>query len=496
MRKFKSVEILRPFVRDSGFPLDATTLFHSYADAVDYARSNPAAYASQIVAVADEDARKTNLYKVDYDPNGHYNFILSSISVGSGASAFSFSGEVDTFSVDSKEVTGVVDDESQLPGDANDGDCYLIDPTGEKLVAYHDAEGLKWKKPTELPDNPSAGDIYLVNDQNKMYVAYSHANSIEWKELSIDVHVDEVSKTQSGLMRHEAYSTLFNDTGKDALYFSRPEEQDASDYSKTPDSNRWLEIEHTSVESGKEYRIPSTGTVSYMLNSAIRVLHEHPYAEATPVAGVEYEVMKRFTPAFSIKFRRQYSGRAKSFRIACVSFMENRASYELDIPVEEMAYDAEHQEYSYDFEESKAAYSNSPSQLEYSIEIDYYTTDDEIETETAKASVTYLVKDRMSCGVTGDMTRELSSSLASEGGVLDLRYDPSEYAADGGYVTGLYFTIPSTLSVKSIEYVQQHDVQALDYFEKTSEGGYDTYSYNLPGELRFESAGEYICRLN
>lgn len=560
MRKFKSVEILRPFVRDSGFPLDATSLYYSYDEAVEYARSNPAAYAGQIIAVIDEDARKTNIYKVDYDPNKHYNFTLSTISVGSGASAFSFSGEVDTFSVESMGVSGVVDvesisdyqtvdyralpedaedgatqlpenpndgdvfyiaaegryvmakvkdgeveyvDYSQLPSSADDGECYLIDSTGEKLMAYHESGELRWRKPTELPDNPSAGDIYLVNDQDKLYVAYSHANSTEWKELAVEVHVDEVSKTQSGLMRHEAYSTLFNDTGKDALYFSRPEEQDGSDYSKTPDSNRWVEIDHTPVESGKDYKIPSKGTVSYMLNSAIRVLHEHPYAKATPTAATEYETGKRFAPEFDVVFRRQYSGPAISFRLKCASFVEGIDSYERVIGIDEMSYDENHQEYSYHFAESRMAYSDSPSSIEYSIEIDYYATDDEIDVETAKAAVEYHVKNRMYCGTYGDMTREMSSELAAEGGVLDLIYDPNEYEADGGYITGLYFAIPSSLRVRSIEYVQQHDVQALDYFKKRSDGGYDIYEYNLSGAdmansgpLKFESAGEYICRLN
>lgn len=60
------MEFAMPFIRQGKFPLDATSLFKSKADAINYVNTDPTAYTGQVISVLDAVTKTVELNVIGY----------------------------------------------------------------------------------------------------------------------------------------------------------------------------------------------------------------------------------------------------------------------------------------------------------------------------------------------------------------------------------------------------------------------------------------------
>jgi hypothetical protein len=73
-------EIFNGFLRLSNFPLDKSSVFSNLIDATNYAANNKTAYAGQLIAVINEDAKDVAIYTLTFPSEGSSaRFILVEI---------------------------------------------------------------------------------------------------------------------------------------------------------------------------------------------------------------------------------------------------------------------------------------------------------------------------------------------------------------------------------------------------------------------------------
>lgn len=89
----KKYDIFMPFQRTSNFPLDRSSVFSSYNDALKYAEGagddekklGKTSYLGQVIAVVDVNLRSVQIYKVVFNPLNPNQKSLSLIGEGGGS---------------------------------------------------------------------------------------------------------------------------------------------------------------------------------------------------------------------------------------------------------------------------------------------------------------------------------------------------------------------------------------------------------------------------
>lgn len=162
--KPKPIIALRGYTRSGSFPLDNTSFFDSYVEAIEYVQTSKIVYPGQIISVDDPVHKKARVYQVSYDnePNALHKYFLEEISLGSNSFGyFKFKGKLNTLD-----------------------DLYAL---------------------TDMKNN----DLYFVNvgnDENNLpvYEAYVYVN--EWSKIDLGVTI--ASRTNDGLITKELWQRL------------------------------------------------------------------------------------------------------------------------------------------------------------------------------------------------------------------------------------------------------------------------------------------------
>jgi hypothetical protein len=66
----KYVSALKGYLRQGNFPLDASSIFDTVAEAQSYAASDSTAYAGQVISIVDELNREVTMYQIGYSDTG------------------------------------------------------------------------------------------------------------------------------------------------------------------------------------------------------------------------------------------------------------------------------------------------------------------------------------------------------------------------------------------------------------------------------------------
>src|SRR5574344_2396221 len=424
--KAKSVEILRPFIRDGQFPIDVTSVFYSYNEALEYAHSNPSAYAGQIISIDDKTIKQTGIYKLDYDKNEQYNFILERISIGNAGTVFNFLGSVATF--------------EQLPD--------------------HDVLN---------------GDMYLVEAESKFYIAaVNSAKEISWKELTLNVNI--VTKAASGLMPNELFATMFNNTGKDAIYFSKKTANPADPY-----SNSWIEVDHVNNEYTQNYKMPSLGKVKELLSIATN--KTLPSIKIYTEASIDNYINSEIFPTLTIKYYPEFFGTLKNVTIVKKvngNFVKN--VYD-GLPT--VINDESDKSCYFTWTESERNPESDIYNIEYIVAAVYNESENGIFPEGACSdSITFNFFDYIKYG----NNNEEFNTMAKEC-IIKYDYDPTKFEES---THSIFIKVPKTLEVSQITYTPQNDVYALNLFTKTEFLTYNQYEYDVGNYTSFKSPGEFI----
>ena len=88
---------LRGYTRSGSFPLDDTSFFETYAEALDYVHNSKIVYPGQVISVDDKLHKKVRVYQVSYDtePDALHKYFLEEISLGTSALGyFKFRGKL------------------------------------------------------------------------------------------------------------------------------------------------------------------------------------------------------------------------------------------------------------------------------------------------------------------------------------------------------------------------------------------------------------------
>jgi hypothetical protein len=83
----KYISAVKGYLRLGNFPLDASSIFPSVSEAIQYAASNPTAYAGQLISVVNESEHSVTVYQLGFpDANnnpGNANYEIQEIASGS-----------------------------------------------------------------------------------------------------------------------------------------------------------------------------------------------------------------------------------------------------------------------------------------------------------------------------------------------------------------------------------------------------------------------------
>ena len=206
MEQFKPKPIiaLRGYTRSGSFPLDDTSFFDNYPEAIEYVRTSPIVYPGQIISVDDPMRSKVRVYKVEYDtdPSAIYKYRLEEIAVGSSTlGQFNFKG---------------------------------------KLDSYEDLLNIS---------NPVYNDLYYVN-QNGSYIAYVYVNK-EWTQ--IDLGIGFASKSSDGIISKELYRKLSGRTSAGIYYHPGINETEITENRDAiPEDASFIELETIGPEDKKK----------------------------------------------------------------------------------------------------------------------------------------------------------------------------------------------------------------------------------------------------
>lgn len=434
---FKAIEILRPYVRDGDFPIDATTVFFSYNDAVDYAHNNKSAYPTQVIGVDDKENEVTGLYQITYDDNKQFRYVLKEIGIGVGGSTFRFKGSVQT-----------VDD---LP------------------------------KPPELILN---GDTYLVEEpEAAMYVAFVDSfGEVSWKKLALNISLAKVSKSNDGLMSKELYSTMFNETGKNAVYFSK-----ANSF-PNPNDNSWIVVESTDKESeNNSFSLATVGKTKEIVGTLLQQSTPHISIETIGDDKTENAVDTEIKPELRIYYYPELGGDIDQVMIQ----RKINGILQPDIAYEghpELYENADGKLY-FDWKESTFQSSSTAAELEYLVTVSYNASDDGNTTAgICDGSIKYYFYQRIFYGTNLENYEEFLKPNTE----IYLEYDPSLYT---DHINKIYVRIPNTATMNQIVYVPQNDYNAINVFDKIDQSTYTEYSYELGQYSYFSSRGEFIFKI-
>ena len=176
--KPKPIFALKGYTRSGQFALDTTSLYESYADAIEYVRTSKVVYPSQVISVDDKLRKITKVYKVSYNPaykaNSEneiekYKYTLDEISIGN-------------------ESIGIINFKGKL-------DSYDDLPSGSDVKDH---------------------DMYYVYDKDSdTYISYVYVDG-SW--IKVDFGINYASKNSDGIITKELYQNLMGQTGPGIFY--------------------------------------------------------------------------------------------------------------------------------------------------------------------------------------------------------------------------------------------------------------------------------------
>lgn len=439
-KTFKGIEIIRPFIRNGSFPIDTTTLFYSYDDAVTYAHSDPNAYAGQIITIDDSSLRKVGVYIVDYDKTKTFNYVISPIetSNSTGSVLFNWKGSVD------------------------------------------DTE--------DLPNFSVQGDVYLVKNEHKFYVAYEQPDdSVLWSEMTLGV--DYATVTTDGIITKETYTAMTNTSGKQAVWFNAGIDD--------VDQNKWIGIDSTDKEESThgDFKIPSIGKVKQLIATMTKTILPHIAVETG--SDIDHPISIGFTPDFIIKYYPEFGGNVNSISIY------KKINGELDqdpvFTIDNVItgeFDELNQCYTYYYMLPEQILYNEATNITYKIIVHYdESKDGDIPAGMASDEITFHVYNSIFYGTNLDTYSMFCTKIENENRnlTIELEYDPTEYDAP---LYEIFIKIPEYCKLTDVTYVTQYDLYAKEFFVESQEmiGGiiYNTYKYSLSEEYPFKSPGKFI----
>ena len=432
-KTIRPVEILRPYVRNGSFPIDSTTVFYSYEEATEYAHNNPSAYATQIIGVDDQKNKVTALYQLSYDPNKQYNYILTDVSIGSGGSFFHFKGSVET-------VEDLPDSEETL---VLNGDMYLVEtPVPTMYVAFIDSKG-----------------------------------NVTWKPLSLNVSLTKVTKSNDGLMGKELYSSMFNESGKDAVYFSK------ADGFPNPDNNSWLIVEHTEKEDENGYTLASVGKTKEIIGNLMKTTSPHIEVEVINDTQIENPANSEIKPELRVYYYPELGGDIDEVSIyrRIKGQLQSTPAYEGH---PEIYTNADGILY-FDWEENEIQTAQEDSSVDYVITVSYLPSEDgNVTAGFCTNEISFYFYQMIYYGTNiHDYTEFLKNEVE-----ISLKYLPIE---NNIKTNKFYIKVPKSANLYQVLYVPQNDYNALNLFQIVSQSNYIEYSYELGENTELSSSGEF-----
>lgn len=176
--KPKPIFAIKGYTRAGQFALDTTSLYESYAEAIEYVRTSKVVYPSQVISVDDKLRKVTKVYKVSYNPaykqNSEneiekYKYTLDEISIGN-------------------ESIGIINFKGKL-------DSYDDLPSGSDVKNH---------------------DMYYVYDrESDNYISYVYVDG-NW--IKVDFGINYASKNSDGIITKELYQNLMGQTGPGIFY--------------------------------------------------------------------------------------------------------------------------------------------------------------------------------------------------------------------------------------------------------------------------------------
>ena len=252
----KGIEIIRPFSRNMAQGLDATEVWYSYEDALEYAHTSPVAYLGQPIVIINQALKKVYLYQVCYDREGKYNYSIENKQSGGGGAetAFNLLGSVDSYS--------------------------------------------------DLPKTGSYGDMYYSKRDARFYIAVNRETTGELTWIYLKLNIDYVSAVVDGILSYKTYRTFINNTGKPAIYYNNG--------TNDPNTNGWMTIDNEGTTN--KTALVTTNAVKNIVSDLLS--NFKPSAEFYDI-NETYDVnaFVQYLPAFMLKYKCNSGGDIKTASI-------------------------------------------------------------------------------------------------------------------------------------------------------------------------------------
>ena len=251
----KAVEIIRPFSRNMATGLDATEVWYSYDEALNYARTSPVAYLGQVLVIINEALQKVYLYQICYDKTNEYKYSIENkqASASGPTTAFNLLGSVDDY--------------------------------------------------RDLPQTGSYGDMYYSKRDARFYIAVERTTTGELTWIYLKLNVDYVSTVVDGILSSKTYRTFINNTGKPALYYNEG--------TNDPNANKWLKIDDNGTEANA---LVTTNAVKNIVSDLLS--NFKPSAEFTDINNTtDINAFVSYMPIMLLKYKRNNGGDIKTATI-------------------------------------------------------------------------------------------------------------------------------------------------------------------------------------
>ena len=402
----KNVELFKSFNRHNQIPIDATSLFHTYSDAVNYAKDNAAAYPGQIIAIDNKLTSKVSIYKVIYSEISH-ELALQEID-----------GDEGKF-----RIIGAVDNYSDLPPKADSED---------PLLRKQPNDGDLW-----FVRNPEPGGFYLYFEET--------FNPVSLNNLIY------ASETSDGIITKNTYRSLLNKNGAPSLYYN-PSNTGSS---VKPMYNEWVEV----LTDGEE---PTTGINKLTIPTSNKVLRwikgetlVDPKLSIEPVEPAS-NIIKSGTsgiqPVFRVKYYPNLGGNITRIDI----YQDGKLIEKKFVPeLIYTEYDDDKNRYKYFDYHVQKILENTEHGSTYKFEVIItYAGTAEVQSGDITASITYEFQDSISIILNDQVTEILNSNDEFK---IQIK------AEDNIYSVG--FILPNTYEVVNVMYSAQPHCDFTPIFE-------------------------------
>ena len=418
----KQVELFKPFHRHNQIPVDSTSLYHTYAEALAYAQDNAAAYPGQIIAIDNKLTSKVSIYKIIYSEISH-QYALQEIDGDEGK--FRIIGAVNTY----EELPPKADSEDPLiRKQPNNGDLRFV-----RL--------------------PHPGGFYLYFEDN--------FNPISLNNLIY------ASETSDGIITKNTYRSLLNKNGAPSLYYN-PSNTGSS---VKPMYNEWVEVLTDGIE-------PTTGINKLTIPTSNKVLRRikgetliDPKLSLIPISPEDNIIRSGTTgiqPTFRIKYFPNLGGNISRIDI----YMDGELLEKKYVPeLFYTDYDADKNMFKYFDYHVQRILENTEHGSTYKFEVHIaYSGTAEVQAGEVIAELIYEFQDPISIILNDTVTEILNSDDE-----FKIRINPEDNIHSVGFI------LPDTYEVKQIIYSAQPHCDFTPIFEPIdgADEGYQKYMFEI-----------------